>query len=214
MPKTKSPDGLTAKQRAFVREYLVDLCATRAAKRAGYSGRTAKEQGYQLLGQPHVAAAIEAAQEARAERVEVDADRVVEEYARIAFAYLTDVVQIEGGSVTVTDTDKLSPAQRASIAEISQTKDTIRVKLHPKTTALEGLGKHLGMFVNRSEINANVAGGVDALFSPLALSQLTDSEYAALRGVIEFTSLDLNSLDCLSSATMCPLRQLPRFSLI
>lgn len=70
--------GLAPKQQRFVREYLVDLNATQAAIRAGYSERTAKAIGSEVLGRPAVAAAIAAAQAKRAERTEIDADWVVE----------------------------------------------------------------------------------------------------------------------------------------
>ncbi len=75
---------LTTKQRRFVEEYLVDASATQAAVRAGYSERTAHVQGPRLLGNVRVAVAISEAQAERSKRVEVTADRVVEELARIA----------------------------------------------------------------------------------------------------------------------------------
>ena len=69
---------LTPKQEAFVREYLVDLDATKAAIRAGYSERTAGQQGHQLLKKTSVAAAIQEAQQARAERTGLTQDDVIE----------------------------------------------------------------------------------------------------------------------------------------
>lgn len=68
---------LTPKQAAFVREYLVDLNATQAAIRAGYSPRTARAQGHRLLTDADIAAAIEAAQAERAERLQLTADDVL-----------------------------------------------------------------------------------------------------------------------------------------
>lgn len=68
---------LTDKQAAFVREYLVDLNATQAAIRAGYSERTASRIGPQLLGKTCVREAIEKAQAKRARRVEVKAEDVL-----------------------------------------------------------------------------------------------------------------------------------------
>lgn len=57
-PMPVVPKTLTDKQRRFVEEYCLDLCATQAAIRAGYSRRSAKEQGYENLTQPHIKAAI------------------------------------------------------------------------------------------------------------------------------------------------------------
>jgi phage terminase small subunit len=68
---------LTAKQRAFVDAYLVDLNATQAAIRAGYSAKTAKQAGSRLLTNVDVAAAVAAAQERRARRVEITQDEVL-----------------------------------------------------------------------------------------------------------------------------------------
>lgn len=71
----KSP--LTPKVQRFIDEYLIDLNGAAAAKRAGYSARTAKEIAYELLGKPAVAEAITAAKAARAARVEVDQDAIL-----------------------------------------------------------------------------------------------------------------------------------------
>lgn len=76
---------LTAKQQRFVAEYLIDLNATQAAIRAGYSERTAEQIGYQQLQKTSVAEAIELAQLYRAEKLELTADKVLRdlEAARI-----------------------------------------------------------------------------------------------------------------------------------
>lgn len=69
---------MTPKQEAFVREYLVDLNATQAAIRAGYSAKTAEQQGYQLLQNPSVSDAVKIAMDARSERIELTADFVLD----------------------------------------------------------------------------------------------------------------------------------------
>jgi phage terminase small subunit len=68
---------MTPRQRRFIDEYLLDLNATQAAIRAGYSARTANEQGARLLTNASVASAIQAAQQARSERVQITQDDVV-----------------------------------------------------------------------------------------------------------------------------------------
>jgi hypothetical protein len=72
-----SQSELTPKQRRFVDEYLVDLNATQAAIRAGYSARTANEQGARLLANASLAAAVQSAQLARSERVRITQDDVL-----------------------------------------------------------------------------------------------------------------------------------------
>jgi phage terminase small subunit len=78
-------DGLNLKQRRFVEEYIIDLNQTKAAIRAGYSERTAYSIGNELLNKPEVRMAVEKAQEARAKRTAITADRVLIEIAELAF---------------------------------------------------------------------------------------------------------------------------------
>ena len=169
---------LTDKQAAFVQEYLVDKCGTAAARRAGYSAKTAQVQSSRLLKDPRVSEAVKAGLDELAAETNVTAERVLQEYARVAFADLTAFVQVEGGAVSVTDTAKLTPAQAAAIAEIAQTRDgQLRVKLHSKTAALEALAQHLGMFIDRSEVKSTVS------FQHLDLSNLDDDELEAFEKI-------------------------------
>ena len=91
---------MTPKQQLFVDEYLIDLNATQAAIRAGYSTRTAAETGYENLRKPHIAAAIRVATKARSERLEITADQVLQAIAKIAFA---DHQADDAGDVKVSD---------------------------------------------------------------------------------------------------------------
>jgi phage terminase small subunit len=75
---------MTPKQEAFVREYLIDLNATQAAIRAGYSVKTAAEVGHENLRKPQIAAAIQAGMDARAERTEITADYVLSGIREVA----------------------------------------------------------------------------------------------------------------------------------
>ena len=76
---------LPAKRQRFVEEYLIDLNATQAAIRAGYSAKTAGSIGEEILKKPEIQEAIQAAMKARSERTEITADRVLKELGRIAF---------------------------------------------------------------------------------------------------------------------------------
>ena len=165
--------ALTEKQARFVAEYLVDLNATQAAIRAGYSERTAEVIGYENLRKPQISAAIEQAIQNRQRRTEITQDRVLLELARIAFANGTDfarivssptvktVVDEEGYTqqvlqqvqrVELVDTERVDPEKRAAIASIKEGKFGIEVKSYDKIRALELLGQHLGMF-DRKEGN-------------------------------------------------------------
>lgn len=87
--------ALTAKQERFVQEYLVDLNATQAAIRAGYSEKNADKIGPELLGKTRVSEAIQAAIRKRAERVEITQDMVTEELKKIGFAKAADYTDAE-----------------------------------------------------------------------------------------------------------------------
>ena len=87
---------MTEKQQRFVDEYLIDLNATQAAIRAGYSVKTANEQGAQNLAKVSIQQAIAEQMADRSRRTGVNQDRIVLELARIAFAKITDIVDSEG----------------------------------------------------------------------------------------------------------------------
>ena len=143
--------GLTAKQSIFVDEYLVDGNATRAAKTAGYSEKTAKETGCENLTKPNVAAAIAKAQEARAQRTEITADKVLRELAKLGFSNMEDFASVDDKGSATLDLSDISRDQFAAVTEL--TTDSIgeittrtKIKLADKRANLELLGKHLGMF--------------------------------------------------------------------
>ncbi len=87
------PRELTARQAIFVREYLACLNASEAARKAGYSAKTASWQGPQLLQKTHVAAAIEEQQRARLERLDLDADGLTRLWSSVATADAREIVQ-------------------------------------------------------------------------------------------------------------------------
>ena len=134
---------LTELQKRFVAEYLVDLNATQAAKRAGYKDPNI---GRQLITNNNVSEAIQKAIARREERTQITQDMVLRELAAIGFAKATDYVTIESGQVVINDTASLTDAQRGAIASIERTKYGTKVRLHDKVRALEKLGEHLGMF--------------------------------------------------------------------
>jgi phage terminase small subunit len=143
---------MNPRQKRFVEEYLVDLNATAAAKRAGYSVRSAKDHGYRLLHNPAIAAAVAKAQDKRTARTQVSADRVVTELAKVAFGDPRRLLSWGPGGVVLRDSSELTEAEAALVSEVSETRTatggTRKVKLHCKLAALNALGKHLGLFGN------------------------------------------------------------------
>lgn len=139
--------GLPPKQARFVEEYLLDLNATQAAIRAGYSQRRASELGYQLLQKPTVAEAIAAAKARRSARTEITADRVLEEIAAIAFAHMGQYAIWGGERVSLTDSSEVDPRAVSEVKQtVNQFGNNVGIKLHDKLGALAKLGDHLGMW--------------------------------------------------------------------
>lgn len=164
---------MTPKQATFVQEYLVDLNATEAAIRAGYSKKTAYSIGCENLTKPEISDAIQKAMSERGMRTQVTADNVVLELARVAFLDHSKIVEIVDGDVKVKDTSELSEDERRAVAEVSQTETlhggSLRVKTHDKLKALELLGRHLGMFTDKLEVAGKDGGPID-------IKSLTDEE--------------------------------------
>ena len=86
---------LTEKQKRFVEEYLIDLNATQAAIRAGYSPNTAKDIGCENLAKPNIRACIDKEIAERSKRTGINQDRVIRELARLAFVNANDVIDME-----------------------------------------------------------------------------------------------------------------------
>lgn len=161
--------ALTKKQQRFVDEYLIDLNATQAAIRAGYSERTAAEQGARLLINVKVQNEISNQMKDREVRTEITQDMVVRELAAIAFSNGADYSKVvtkqsvddmgnavEYPDVELKNTDELTAQQKKAIAGIKQTKFGISVETCDKVKALELLGKHLGMFKDKVEVSGTL----------------------------------------------------------
>lgn len=142
------PMPLTPKQERFVEEYLIDLNATQAAIRAGYSKKSAKLIGHENITKPDIAGAIQEAKEKRAARTEISQDRVLREYACVGFY---DIGQF------VDENDKLLPIHeipedaRRAICGIEGTGKDRKLKLPNKQPALKDMGTHLGMFEQKED---------------------------------------------------------------
>ena len=147
---------MTKKQKRFVEEYLIDLNATQAAIRAGYSPHTAKDIGCENLAKPNIAAAVSKAMAERSRRTGINQDRVLLELARIGFAKITDIVDTETAEIkTDASDDDLACIQSIKIkpGEFGTERE---VKLYDKKSALVDIGKHLGMFKDKVELTGDM----------------------------------------------------------
>lgn len=161
--------ALTKKQQRFVNEYLIDLNATQAAIRAGYSTNAAEAIGFENLRKPKIAEEINKRMKDREARTEITQDMVVRELAAIAFSNGADYSKIvtrqgvddtgkavEYPDVEFKNTDELTAEQKKAIAGIKQTKFGISVETCDKVKALELIGKHLGMFKDKIEMSGTL----------------------------------------------------------
>lgn len=158
---------LTPKQARFVLEYLVDANATKAAERAGYSARTAYQQGYENLQRPEIKAAIEAAEARRLKKVEVKGERVLSELALFAHsdlidAFVTDkespfygclkqLVDMPEGirrAIESIEFEELFEGKGEDKRKIGR---TVTVKLWSKPKGLELLGRNQKLFTDKVE---------------------------------------------------------------
>lgn len=138
--------ALTVKQRLFVQEYLLDMNASAAARRAGYSEKSAFRIGQENMQKPAIAGEIEAALAERSKRTRVTSDQVVRETARVAFFNPLTLLDQDGEWLPLKDWPKEASAAVKSI-DFSTDEHGItrvrRVAFWDKTKGLELLGKHL-----------------------------------------------------------------------
>jgi phage terminase small subunit len=151
---------LTPKQILFCKEYLVDMNATRAAKAAGYSERTARKIGSENLTKPDIRAQLQKEMKAREFRTDITADRVLNETALVAFSDIQHYMEIgEDGQITAKTWEQIPEHLTRAVESISEDRiirenpdgtqiivhDKYKFKLHSKIAALTLLHKNLGL---------------------------------------------------------------------
>lgn len=149
-------DELTPKIKRFCEEYIKDLNGTQAAIRAGYSAKTAPEQGSRLLTNVKVQNLISELKQSLSNNNEGLAQQVIDELKKMGFANIQDYIESENEIKDLTKIDRDKAAAVESIkktvtefsggSESSGKKTSIQFKLYDKISALEKLGRHLGIF--------------------------------------------------------------------
>lgn len=156
--------NLTDKQKAFVNEYLVDLNATQAAIRAGYSKNGANRQASLLLSNIDIQAELQKKMKAREKRTEITQDRVLKELATIGFFQITDFMKVDKGQLVIKDTSDVDLENIPAISGIKATQFGLDVRFHDKVKALELIGEHLGMWTGNTG-NADSLARLDEILS-------------------------------------------------
>ena len=160
---------LTDKQKLFCKEYIVDLNATRAAKDAGYSKKTANSVGPENLVKPCIQEYIAKLQEKRSDKVEITADDVLREYKLIGISDVKNYFDIVDGELSLKSFEDMSPDISRAIESIKQTKTSTiskkgneyitlktEIKLWSKPNALEMISRHTGGFTEKKGIDVKV----------------------------------------------------------
>lgn len=152
---------LNFKQKRFAEEYLIDMNATAAAKRAGYSSKTSRAIGMENLTKPDIRKYIQERQKVLQDKLQITQERVLQEYARIAFFDIRKIYSDDNTLVSIKDMsdDVAACLSGVEVDEIFSGvgKDreiignTTKVKLANKIAALDSLGKHLGLFSKDNE---------------------------------------------------------------
>lgn len=167
--KPNQPDALTAKEAAFVREYLIDLNATQAAIRAGYSAKTANVQADQVMQKPRVKAAVDAAIAKRSQETEIDAAWVLKRLALEADADLADLYFENGAIKPVSEWPKIWRQGLVAGVEHVEVKDAegnatgdvvVKLRLSDRVRRLELIGKHIRVNAFQDTVKHT---GLDAL---------------------------------------------------
>lgn len=162
--------ALTDKQAAFVAEYLKDLNAAQAARAAGYSEKSAREQGYQQMQKPEIIDAIAVAMAERSERTRIDADWVLTRLAEEADADIADLYDehnalkpvrewplvFRKGLIAGIDVEEL----RVDGAAVGSVR---KIKLSDRIKRIELIGRHVGVgaFVERRELTGKNGGPIE-----------------------------------------------------
>lgn len=179
---------LTDKQQAFVAEYLIDLNATQAAIRAMYSRKTAYSVGQENLKKPEIQIAIQKEMEKREKRTEITQDRVLEQYARLAFFDIRKLYKEDGSLKPIHELDDESATAVAGIESFEKyDSDGVpegilkKIKLTDRRAALCDVARHLGMFTDKHDHTSS-----DGSMSPVPvvdMSKISRDERIALAKV-------------------------------
>lgn len=144
--------ALNSKQMRFVEEYCVDMNATQAALRSGYSQKTAYSQGQRLLKHAEVAAAIDKKREALTEKTDDLALQAVRELARIGLVDPRNLFDSDGNPLPITALDDATAAAIQGIDVVTTgNADTgvgviTKIRFCDKNSALDKILKHLGLY--------------------------------------------------------------------
>lgn len=193
---------LTELQKRFVDEFIIEPIATKAYIKAGYkaTGHAAEVNASKLLKKPAIQEYLAQRSKDRSKRTEITQDRVLQELAKIGFANIADYLKVDGTDyqagtdsegtpvmrrgkfVDIFESDTIDRTKLDAVAEIRQTKEGIAIKLHDKVSALEKIGRHLGMFNDKLKIEGTVVHDHQHIHN---LRQLSAEDLAQMEAILQ-----------------------------
>lgn len=168
--KPGSRNGMSPKQRLFIANYLTKQDATKAAIAAGYSPKNAKQAGYKALNHPLVKAEIDKHLNAICEKAELDAEKVMKQWAAISESDIRKFFTSDGHLRRVEELDEKSALAVSSVEVVTRPSGELdedgrplvenvhKIKLWDKPGTLRDAAKHAGMFVGKGDTPAGDAG--------------------------------------------------------
>jgi hypothetical protein len=172
---------LSTRQQTFVREYLIDGNATRAARAAGFSERSAEVLGHRLVRNVNVAAEIQRRQRRKLERLDVKAEHVLENLRRIAFCDVREFFGVDGVPLSI---DELPP-ELATCVDLDSDGKTVKIRLR-RADALGKLAQHLDLL--RQDVSPAPTVAIGAVtninVTEVILEQLSTEELRVLEKML------------------------------
>lgn len=136
---------LSERERRFCEEYLIDFAPVKAMRRAGYSEASANKCSGAMMQRPHVAAFLAEKARKKSEKCELSAERVLEEFKRLALANTPDFYKVVNGKIVPKALDELTREQQSAISEIGKDGS---FKFYNKDNALDKLAKHFKLYTD------------------------------------------------------------------
>lgn len=177
--------------------------AGKSAVKAGYSAKSAQQQGTLLLDRPDIRAAIADVQAEASAMTTITKARVMAELGRIAFTRITEIVEWKptsetlrkgdveedqpevvevGNTVRLLQSDQIDPNALSAVAEVSEGQHGVKVKMHGKVPALVELGRHLGIAQKIAHTGPDGTGPVETITREMTAEQAADFYRQTLEG--------------------------------
>jgi phage terminase small subunit len=170
--------AFSGKRLIFIKEYLIDKNATRAAQAAGYSSKTAYSAGHRLLKNVEIAVAIEEGVRRQVNRAELKAADVIFELRNIAFTDLSLAFDEVGKIRHPTNMpEDIRKALQSFETVKSKNGETVKIKLHDKLRALEMLAKHFKLLTDVQEVTGKDGGCLVVLHLPANGSEASGTNF-------------------------------------